>query len=148
MRLRYFVIGKANRLRKASQADVRALWDGTRGAHALGVAHEHELRLVSALCDDRLLPRRLYVLRVPLSGGMLTEAGRLALQAFARPDCVTPRESIQHHTAGWPADFFSQLAVALDVPVRDLSVPLGVGGPLLLAAALHLTPAQAVRYLR
>lgn len=147
MKVRYFVVGVGNQLAKVSHAAVRALWDGTRGAQSLGVATEHEMRLVSVLCNSQLQPRSLYVLRVPLSDGMLTEAGRLALQAFARPDCVTPQELVEHHTAGWPRDFFPQLAVALDVPVAQLKVPLGVGGPLLLAAALHVTPAQAVRYL-
>jgi hypothetical protein len=40
------------------------------------------------------------------------------------------------------------LAVALDVPVAALQVPLGVGGPLFLAVALRVMPRQAIRYLR
>jgi hypothetical protein len=64
------------------------------------------------------------------------------------PDCVTPREVIEHHTAGWPRDFFTQLAVALDVPRRMLDVPLGIGGPLLTAAAMRVTPKQAIKYLQ
>lgn len=63
------------------------------------------------------------------------------LQAFARPECVTPREAVRHHTEGWPPDFFRQLAVALDVPVARLDVPLGVGGPLV--AGLRRRAAQA-----
>ncbi len=148
MMLRYFVVDDSNRLRKVSQSAVRSLWNGSHGARALGASDDHELRVVTVLCDDAILPKKVYVLRVPLSGGMLTEAGRLALQAFARADCVTPEEAVRHHTAGWPADFFPQLAVALDVPVAHLSVPLAVGGPLLLAAAMHLSLSRAVRYLR
>jgi len=34
------------------------------------------------------------------------------------------------------------------VPRKDLDVPLGIGGPLLTAAALKLSPKQALRYLR
>jgi len=38
--------------------------------------------------------------------------------------------------------------VALDVSVAALNVPLAVGGPLLLASALEVTPRQALRHLR
>ena len=71
----------------------------------------------------------------------------LTLRIFTMPDCVTSREVIDHHTDGWPRDFFTQLAVALDVPRQRLNVPLGIGGPLLTAAAMRLTPKQALKYL-
>jgi len=41
-----------------------------------------------------------------------------------------------------------QLAVALDIPVMALNEPLGIGGPLFLAAALRVTLRQELRYLR
>jgi hypothetical protein len=72
----------------------------------------------------------------------------LVLPLFTRPDCVTTDELVHHHTGGWPPDFFRQLAVAMDVPVAALAVPLGVGGPLLLATAMRLSLHQALRYLR
>src|SRR5205085_11362457 len=124
------------------------LWQGCRRADALGCPAGNELRLVSVLCDDDLLPARVYLLRVPLTGGLFTPESRLTLQLFTRPDCVSPAELVQHHTEGWPRDFFRQLAVALDVPLAGLQVPLGVGGPLFVAAALRLTPRQAARHLR
>jgi hypothetical protein len=103
---------------------------------------------VSVVCDENLLPLKIYVLRLPLSEGMFTEESQLTLKLFSRSDCVTPEELAQHHTEGWPADFFPQLAVALDVPVCDLQVPLGVGGPLFTAAIMCVSPQQALRYLR
>jgi hypothetical protein len=106
------------------------------------------LRLVSVACSRELLPRKIFVLRLPLVDGAFTPESYLTLQAFSRPDCVTPRELLMHHTGGWPTDFFRQLAVALDVPVSSLGVPLGVGGPLLLAARLRVTPHEALRHLR
>jgi hypothetical protein len=136
------------RLRKAPQEAVRGLWEGRRRAEALGCPAGNELRLVSVVCDDSLLPQRLYVLRLPLSGGEFTPESRLTLQLYTRPDCVRPEELAAHHTQGWPPDFYRQLAVALDVPVARLGVPLGVGGPLFTAAALRVTPRQALRYLR
>jgi hypothetical protein len=148
MKLRYFVIDAAGQLRKASQAAVRGLWDGELGADALGCPAGNELRLVSVVCDADLLPRKVYLLRLPLSAGAFTEASRLTLHLFTRPDCVTPNELVRHHSDGWPKDFFRQLAVALDVPMDNLNVPLGVGGPLFLAAKLRVTPREALRHLR
>lgn len=148
MRLRYFIVDRAGQLRKTSAVLVEDLWHGRIQAEALGCTTQNELRLVSVLCDNHLLPRRVYLLRVPLSEGRFTAAGYLALRAFADPDCVTPQEAIEHHTDGWPTDFVRQLAVALDVPVGHLDVPFSIGGPLLLAAALRVPPEQTLRYLR
>jgi hypothetical protein len=53
-----------------------------------------------------------------------------------------------HHSDGWPPDFFTQLAVALDVPRSNLDVPFGIGGPLLVAAALRVSPKAAARFLQ
>ena len=92
-------------------------------------------------------PERFYLLRLPLADCRFTEASYLTLHAFTRRDCVTTRELVAHHTEGWPPDFFRQLAVALDVPLERVQVPLGVGGPLFLAAALRVTPRQARRSL-
>jgi hypothetical protein len=148
MRIRYFVVDATGQLRKAAQEAVRGLWEGRRRAEALGCPAGNELRLVSVVCDDSLLPQRVYLLRLPLTGGEFTPESRLTLQLHTRPDCVTPGELAAHHTQGWPPDFYRQLAVALDVPVARLGVPVGVGGPLFAAAALRVTPRQALRYLR
>jgi hypothetical protein len=148
MKLRYFVVDPFGQLRKVSRAAIEGLWNGCYRADLLGGSIGNELRLVSVLCDRRLLPKKIYLLRVPLSEGWFTEANLLTLRIFSRPDCVTPNEVVQHHTAGWPGNFFRQLAVALDVPVSSMDVPLGVGGPLFTAAKLRVTLRQAVRYLR
>lgn len=148
MKLRYFVIDRAGRLLKIARAQVNALWRGELRAEELGAFPATELRLVSVLCDNRLRPRKVFLLRLPLTQGQFTKANYLTLRIFSMPDCVTPREVVSHHTDGWPSDFFIQLAVALDVPRRQLDVPLGIGGPLLMAAALRVTPKQALRYLR
>ena len=148
LKMRYFVVDAKGAFRKAPQAAVRRLWEGRLDATALGCAVGRELRLVSVVCDGDLLPQRLYLLRVPLHEGRFTEAGRLTLRMFSQPDCVTPNELVEHHTAGWPRDSIRQLAIALDVSVATLNVPVGIGGPLLLAAARGVTPRQALRYLR
>jgi hypothetical protein len=148
MKLRYFAVDGSGQLRKISKAGIEGLWRGHYRADQLGCEAGSELRLVSVLCDRHLLPRKIYLLRLPLSDGWFTEANLLTLRIFSRPDCVTPREVITHHTAGWPTDFFRQLAVVLDVPLAGLSVPLGIGGPLFTAAKLRVTLREAVRFLR
>jgi hypothetical protein len=147
MRLRYFLVDAGGRLQRVSQAAVQGLWEGRLRADALGGAPGNELRLVSVVCDEQLQPRKCFVLRLPLTAGRFLEENYLTLRIFARPDCVTHQELFEHHTAGWPDDFFQQLAVALDVPVARLHVPLAIGGPLFLAAAMRVTPREALRYL-
>ena len=147
MKLRYFVVSHRGRLRRVSRHAVQSLWEGRRHAAALGSRLDTELRLVSVACNAELLPQKVYLLRLPLTNGRFTLCDYLTLQSFARPDCVTPQEVKAHHTDGWPPDMARQLAVALDVPVSNLRVPVGIGGPLLIAAALRLTPVQALRYL-
>jgi hypothetical protein len=148
MRLSYFVVDGQGTLRKARRADIEGLWHGTHRAEDLGCPAANEMRLVSVLCDRRLTPHKIYLLRVPLTDGRFTEAHLLTLRVYSRPDCVTPQEVVEHHTAGWPRDFFRQMAVALDVPIQSLTVPLGVGGPLFMAAKLRVPLREAIHYLR
>lgn len=148
MKLRYFIVDHRGQLLKVRKARVEALWRGQVSAEELGSLAKNELKLVSVLCDKRLLPRKVFLLRLPLTDGYFTRESYLTLRIFSMPDCVTPAEVVQHHTDGWPHDFFRQLAIALDVPRKQLEVPVGVGGPLLMAAALRVSPRQAVRYLR
>ena len=148
MKLRYFVLDAQGQLRKTRKQAVKDLWEGRVQADALGSDARNELRLVSVICDDHLFPRKMYVLRVPLIDAVFTEASRLTLHLFSQPDCVTPAECTEHHMDGWPRDFFRQMAIALDVTLDAMDVPMAVGGPLFVAAALRVTPREAVRYLQ
>jgi len=148
MKLRYFVVDRGGQLTRAAARDVQRLWERDCRADVLGCPGAAELKLVSVVCDADLLPRRVYLLRVPLTDGQFTPEDYLTLRIFTRRDCVTKQEAEQHHAAGWPADLLSQLAVALDVPRADLRDPLRIGGPLFVAAARGVTPREAVRYLR
>ncbi len=148
MKLRYFIVDDRGLLRKARRSAVERLWEGACSAEELGSRDNNELRLVSVVCDARLNPRKIFLLRLPLTHGRFTEENYLTLQIFTMPDCVTPREVAQHHGGGWPTNFLQQLAVAADVPLAKADVPVRIGGPLMLAAALKVTPAEALRYLR
>jgi len=148
MKLRYLFIDRRGQLTVIRRADVEALWQGRLGADALDGPDLHELRLVSLLCNSRLVPQKIFLLRLPLTGGYFTRSNYRTLRSFSMPSRVTAHEMFVHHSDGWPTDFFRQLAVALDVPKAFLDVPLGIGGPLLMAAAMRVPPREAVRYLR
>ncbi len=148
MKLRYFTIDDQEQIHRVSQQAMEALWDGQVRADTLGCSSTNELRLLSVLCDNRLWPRTIYLLRVPLTDGLFTPENQLTLQVFTRRDCVTPQEVVQHHGSGWPGGLLRQLAVALDVPLAAVRVPVRIGGPLFLAAATGLTPIQAKLFLK
>jgi hypothetical protein len=147
MKFRYFVVAREGRLRRLSRQAVRCLWLGLLDVRLLGCLDRKELRLVSVQYGPRLQPRKVYLLRLPLSDGHFTHDDYLTLQIFTRSDCVTPREVVEHHGAGWPPSMLRQLAVALDVPLARMEVPVRVGGPLFAAAARHLTAHEALRAL-
>jgi hypothetical protein len=148
MKLRYLFVDRHGQLTVIRRRRVEALWQGRIGADDFGVLDLSELRLVSVLCDGRLVPQKIFLLRLPLTGGHFTRENYRTLRSFSMPSRVTAHEMFVHHSGGWPSDFFPQLAVALDVPKAFLDVPLGIGGPLLMAAAMRVPPREAVRYLR
>lgn len=148
MKLRYFRVDEQGMLRKVRRTSVEALWEGTCRADEFGCTDASELRLVSVVCDRKLVPQKVYLLRLPLTAGQFTPENYLTLQIFTMPDCVTPQEVARHHGGGWPRDLLRQLAVAADVSLSQLEIPVRIGGPLLLAAALRVTPKEAVRYLK
>ena len=128
MKLRYMVVDQNGRLDRVTRASVDALWDGRLRAEDLGCPAGREVRLVSVVCDRRLVPQKVYLLRLPVTDGRFTLEDQLTLHLYSRSDCVTPREATAHHGAGWPRDLRRQLAVALDVPLAGLDVPFEVGG--------------------
>lgn len=148
MKLCYLIVAAGGQLRRVRRSQVEALWRGALNAEELGASQNNELRLISVVRDRRLRPKKIYLLRLPLSAGLFTRECYLTLRIFSMPDCVTPREVITHHTDGWPRDFFHQMAIALDVPFLQLHVPLGIGGPLMTAAALRTSPRKALKFLK
>ena len=148
MKLKYLIVDGNNQLQLIRRAQVEAIWRGAVPVSRYGCSDLTELRLISVVCDARILPERIYLLRIALTDGYFTRRNCRVLRSFAMPSRVTAQEMFQHHSEGWPRDFFTQLAVALDVPRADLDVPFGIGGPLLIAAALRISPKRAVRYLK
>jgi hypothetical protein len=129
--LRYFVLDADGQLRKARPKRVEATLDGRMSSADLGCPGVRSLFLATVVCDAALLPRAVYLLRVPLTHGRFTASDELTLRTLASPSCVTPHEAATHHGAGWPQDLVRQFAVALDVPVSGMAVPFAAGGPVL-----------------
>ena len=148
MKMQYLIVDGNQQLRLIRRADVEAIWRGEASVTEYGAGDLSELRLVSVVCDRRLLPQRIFLLRMPLTAGYFRRRNCRALRSFTMPSRVTVHEAFQHHSDGWPCDFFTQLAVALDVPKAMLDVPFGIGGPLLIAAALRISPKRAARLLK
>jgi hypothetical protein len=148
MKLRYLIVDAKSQLRFIRRDQVESIWRGQACASDLGCENVSELRLISVVCDRALVPQRIYLLRMTLTDGYFTRRNYRTLRSFTLREHVTLHEAFQHHSGGWPRDFFTQLAVALDVPRAMLDVPFGVGGPLLIAAALKISPKHALRYLR
>ena len=148
MNMRYLLVDGDNQLKLVHREHVEAIWRGRVHVSEFGCADRTELRLISVMCDKRLLPQRIYLLRMALTAGYFTRRNYRVLRSFAMPSRVTAQEMFQHHSEGWPRDFFTQMAVALDVPRSLLDVPFGIGGPLLVAAALRVSPRIAVRFLK
>ena len=148
MKLRYLVVDRNEQLRLIRRDEVEAIWRGRVRVSQYDCDDLTELRLVSVVCDNRILPERIYLLRIALTDGYFTRRNYRSLRSFAMPSRVTAHEMFEHHSEGWPRDFFTQMAVALDVPRAQLDVPFGIGGPLLIAAALRISPQSAARYLK
>ncbi len=148
MKIRYLIVDGNDQLRLLRRRQVEAIWRGDVRVSEYGCDDLTELRLISVVCDNRLLPQRIFLLRIALTDGYFTRRNYRALRSFTMPSRVTLHEAFHHHSEGWPRDFFTQLAVALDVPREMLDVPFGIGGPLLIAAALRISPKSAARYLR
>jgi hypothetical protein len=134
MQLRYFVVDADGQFCRTPAELVEAFWRGDCPADRLDVPPEGPLQLVTALIDDDLNPVVVYFIRLELEDGAICETSRKT--AF---DAVTARhgrrfdsDAAKQQFIGWPADWQTQLAVALDVPAASLT-KLGLGGPLLLA---------------
>lgn len=148
MKLRYLIVDGQHQLKFLGRDQVEAIWRGRANAAEWSGVDASELRLVSVVFGRQLMPKRIYLLRIALTGGYFTRNDYRTLRSFTMREHVTTEEAFQHHSEGWPSDFFTQLAVALDVPRSMLDVPFGIGGPLLIAAALRISPRHALRYLQ
>lgn len=147
MQLFYFVVDEDNQLRKASRHDVESLWRGECRADALEFRLGRRLRLITALCDENLVPVICYFAHLQLKEGTITEESKIdafeamSMQKRRRYDSPEARRQFR----GWPADWQRQLAVALDIPADRLR-KIGLGGPLLMSDLWGIPLEKVVSY--
>ena len=134
MQLSYFIVDAHHQLQRVPRQTVESLWQSACTVDEFGFAVGDELRLVSVLCDENLLPAVCYFVRLGLQDGRITNDSRIeAYEAMtARHRRRYDHPAARRQFVGWPADWQRQLAVALDVPARQLT-RLGLGGPLLMS---------------
>ncbi|MBW3540859.1 MAG: hypothetical protein KY476_11360 [Planctomycetes bacterium] len=147
MDLAYFVFDADGVLHRVRPNRIEAVWKGRSPAEAVGVRLDDELRLISALRDERLMPVVCYFVRLELEDGYITDDSRCdAYEAMtARNRRRYDHPAARRQFEGWPADWPRQLAVALDVAVDKLR-RLGLGGPLLMADLWGIPIAKVVQY--
>lgn len=150
MRLRFFVVDFHDRLVPVSAAKIQAVWSGARSADSLGIMTGRDLPVLTALCDDRLVPRLVFFLRLGLSQNHVTDGARhLAYEAvtlFLQDGGDDGgQEAFSMQIQGWPCDWRTQLAVVLDVPVSTLD-RISVGGPLPVADLMGVSLRQSLRF--
>ena len=124
-----------NQFQLVDQDVMEDTWNGRATTEELPFAVADELRVVTVLCDeDSLAPKMCFFVRTELEKGLITDKSR-----YAAYDAMTQHNQRLYDVddengqfAGWPSDWQSQLAVALDVPAVEIN-RIGIGGPLLMA---------------
>ena len=130
MQLKYFVVDADERLWQVSRYTVEDLWKNHATSDEFDFNLDEELRLITVLCNERLLPIVTFFVHLELEQGRITDESRVeAFEAMGGRDDVT---SAKRQFFGWPDDWPHQLAVALDVPISHFR-KVGVGGPLLMS---------------
>lgn len=147
MLIRYFVADQSNTLWRVPAEDVERLWRGESTIRELKLTIGSELRIVTVLCDDRLLPRICFFARLELEDGAIDYQSRVDVyeavgNRYARR---YDHPAAKRQFAGWPSDWQRQLAVALDIPAKQLQ-RIGVGGPLVMADLWGISMDKVLEY--
>lgn len=147
MELLYFVVDQDGQLCHVPRQAVEDLWRGHRTTEALDCPLGEELRLISVLRDEDLTPKICFFVRLEIDQSRVTEESRI--EAYESMESAQKRRydnaAAQRQFAGWPIDWQSQLAVALDVPSSQLR-KLGIGGPLLMSDLWGISLEKVLEY--
>ncbi len=147
MQLTYFVVDTDHTIYRVDRELVEGLWDGHRTSDEFACSLGHDLRLITVLLDEDLLPVLCFFIRVELKDGVITNRSRIeAFEAMSnRVKRRYDNPEAQRQFRGWPNDWQRQLAVALDVPAAELT-KIGLGGPLLMADLWGISLEKVIEY--
>lgn len=150
MQLRYFVMDKTGRLHRVERPVVEAVWSGQRTVDKFRFHVGDNLRIISTLCDDDLVPQVVFLLRLAVTDGKIDDAARQV--AYSTVTSVmnnngedTDKSAFEFQVAGWPIDWQRQLAVALDTPVDTLG-RIAIGGPLPVSDLMGVSVTDSLQF--
>ena len=130
MKLKFFYI-ESDRVRQAAQSRMLGAWERRR--HGDNSQGARDLKLITIVCDDDFHPVHVYLLKLSLQDGWITEESRRDAVSFvvdeARWGGGSKKQraawiaAIKQHVQGFPPDMGNQLAAALDVLGAGLRTP-------------------------
>lgn len=139
LRLNYFLVDVDNRLWRLPADLFEAIWHGAAGIDTMELEGERidcgdSFRVITVLSDGQWRPIVTFLLRSRVRDGRLVVADRYGLYRALSGNGSPQLESelMRHHLGGWPANWQSQLGVAMDVPSADFN-RVSIGGPLVMA---------------
>jgi len=152
MKLRFFhvesdIVHHANRSRVLGAWERRKPWDQSSGKQVL--------KLITVVCDDRLHPVHVYLMKLSLDDGWITDESRRNSVKFitaeerwgggTRKQRAAWITALKEHVRDMPPS--PEIAAALDVPVWELmKVPLAIGGPLPLSLQMGIGVKELLMY--
>jgi len=146
---RHYFVAEAGQLHKISRDHMEAVWLG----EVLWdfKKQDHDLRILSIVHDETKSIVACYFVRVSVVAGQITsESQHDARMAHLRQAMLSAHgdrnllPDFVRQTAGFPQDWATQIAGALDVDVDRLH-HWGVGGPLLTATGMGISTQKAAR---
>lgn len=148
MELQYYVVDGEGQLRRVARETVEGFWKDESTADTFGFSLDDEFRLISVVVDENLQPVLCYFLRLDLELGLIaTNSRREAFEALtARSRRKYDHPAAKRQFSGWPANWQTQLAVALDVPVSQLQ-KIGIGGPLVMSQLWGVSVDQIIEFI-
>jgi|GEM_PF-3419458 len=147
MRLDYYIVDEQGQFQRSSRNDVETLWKGNCHIGKINERLSEDLRIATVVRDEQLHPVMCFFLKLKLADGQITDESKLEVY-----EAITTRKKDRYdHSAsqrqfeGWPKNWRSQLAVALDVPVAELH-RVALGGPLPLSDLWGMSVDKIVEY--
>jgi hypothetical protein len=154
MKLRFFFI-ESNTVQRAAQSRVLAAWERRKPwDQSTGT---QDLKLITAVCDDNLHPVHVYLLKLSLEDGWISEQSRqnsvkliIAQERWGggnKKQRAAWIAELRQHVQDMPPDWGNQLAAALDVPVYELvNANHTVGGPLPVSLQMDISVQELLLY--
>ncbi len=146
MEIRYLVADADDQLQLVANEQIEALWADELPTWELHLDLGGELRLITVVRDEDMNPKICFFARIELHGGRLEpESRRRACRLLGRRMHVSQSPEMRRHFAGWPSDWVTQLAVALDAPPESIA-RVGLGGPLLMSTVWGVSMNKVLEY--